>query len=346
VVANSSKSSSTGSTSGGTFSLSASLELWHEPSAWVRNETRYSYYPRSSTKPGANASTGNFEQCHPRFDTPDHVVGVAAKISADTAASTKLLADAVVWYHRNVKVLNTSTGKLSASYFEDVMREQGLDAAKFSDPLGNLTFGAAMRDALGGMHLVAGDGAAGAPIGGALSGQGLNEVAIEVTAHTAQVQGTAATEFEQPWLAGLLKTMKGASYTPLSTEDTQPASTEVTQPSTQGDKRADSNADVHGFLKQAAKSHEVTWDALWQRSYINASVNAASCMQAGNTHLCTPATTERINQAYTWQRFLDLADGRNSKSMIKFNGQAFTVGHNCTAGGMRGKICSADFRDW
>lgn len=100
-------------------------------------------------------------------------------------------------------------------------------------------------------------------------------------------------------------------------------------------------------------AHNVVWEELWSRSYIDISVgsHAATASAAGeaaslSTRVFDPSNVEAVNMAYVWQRYLDLCDGRNSWGIIKFNGQAFTTSLNGTQQGHKPGVVSADYRDW
>ena len=91
-------------------------------------------------------------------------------------------------------------------------------------------------------------------------------------------------------------------------------------------------------------AHTAAWEGLWGRSYIDVSVSAGGT--GLGLGLASPDDVEAVNDAYVWQRFLDLADGRDTWGVIKFNGQAFTTSLNGTPGGARNGVVSADYRDW
>ena len=88
-----------------------------------------------------NASTGNptgmGSFCFDRFLEPDTVVP-AGQLSRGGGPTSK---DSVVWYHRNEDPMAAHG---TPSYYENVMRTQGLDPSAFPDPLLHRTFGGAM----------------------------------------------------------------------------------------------------------------------------------------------------------------------------------------------------------
>ncbi len=84
-------------------------------------------------------------------------------------------------------------------------------------------------------------------------------------------------------------------------------------------------ADAATLPSAAARAaHEKFWAQFWRRSFINLPNPANDSAQA------------IVERQAVWARFLDAADGRNSRAPIKFNGQAFTVDE--------GK--GPDYRDW
>lgn len=97
-------------------------------------------------------------------------------------------------------------------------------------------------------------------------------------------------------------------------------------------------------LAEKDAAHNAAWEGLWGRSYIDVSVSTGG--PGPGLGFASPDDVEAVNDAYVWQRFLDLADGRNTWGVIKFNGQAFTTSLNGTQGGRRGGVVSADYRDW
>eukprot|EP00937_MAST-01D_sp_MAST-1D-sp2_P000388 g388.t1 len=76
--------------------------------------------------------------------------------------------------------------------------------------------------------------------------------------------------------------------------------------------------------KEAA--HEAWWAAFWDRSHIDLPARGAAADDE----------QRQVESRYVWARYLDACDGRDAKSAIKFNGQAFIVDE--------GK--GADFRQW
>ena len=74
--------------------------------------------------------------------------------------------------------------------------------------------------------------------------------------------------------------------------------------------------------------HVTSWEGIWNRSFIDISPTSGSST--------TQADVDAIRFHYVWQRFLDLCDGRNAATPMKFNGQAFTVDVGS----------GPDYRDW
>ena len=120
-------------------------------------------------------------------------------------------------------------------------------------------------------------------------------------------------------------------------------------------------------------AHVATWQSLWARSYVQFSLNNRSTTTGSGTEAASSSTAEAfsssassssssssssgeewllaenlkaVNDAYVYQRYLDLCDGRNTWGVIKFNGQAFTTSLNGTQGGKKKGLVSADYRDW
>ena len=131
------------------LALHAALELVHAPSNWYRNISR-PYHdlsrlpdsplgPFNASAPNTNAN-GFGAYCLERFLEPDTVVG-AAELSGCAVSDEVSLQDSVVWYHRNI---DTAPAHGVPTYYENVMRTQGLDPHAFPDPLLGRTFGAAM----------------------------------------------------------------------------------------------------------------------------------------------------------------------------------------------------------
>lgn len=253
----------------------------------------------------ANAN-GFGAYCLERFLEADTVVS-ASDLAANYEAT---VAESVVWYHRNVDPVASHGG---ASYYNNVMRSQGLDPAAFPDPLLARTFGAA----IGGAGFSRLDG----------TNTGLKSTAAAGAAPTV-LEVTLQTVEACPDEAAFLKALTAT----------------VSAEAARGDLSA----------KEAA--HNALWAELWGRSHVDISVAPdarSSRSTSGSTSGSTagadtmdPTGVEAVNKAYTWQRYLDLCDGRDSYGIIKFNGQAFTTSLNGTQQGHKKGVVSADYRDW
>ena len=84
--------------------------------------------------------------------------------------------------------------------------------------------------------------------------------------------------------------------------------------------------------KRTRTAHAATWTGLWNRSYVDISAakpppdsararTIDADVSAGAEGGELDDDVEAVNDAYVWQRYLDLADGRNTWGVIKFNGQ-------------------------
>jgi len=227
--------------------------------------------------------------CFDRFLEPDTVVP-AGQLSRGGGPTSK---DSVVWYHRNEDPMAAHG---TPSYYENVMRTQGLDPSAFPDPLLHRTFGGAMS---GGGFARKDDTTL---VAKQVSGAG--GAVLEVVLATVEACADEAT-----WLAAVAAAV----------------ATEA----------------ARGTVAQKEAEHRQTWAALWARSYLDISPNShatnhndgGGAEQAGGATkppgavaassqlLLDPLSVEAVNQAYVWQRFLDLADGRDTWGVIKFNGQ-------------------------
>jgi hypothetical protein len=302
------------------FAAKASLELYKFDANWVRNETRP--YAALSTIGSYNESTHQIgSYCEERFLEPDTVVA-----AADVDASSPLLKEKVAWYHMNQ---DTKATHGVPTYYENVMRAQGLEPAHFKDPLLHRTFGAVMG---GAGYVRNSDGGGDVSVVATVAAGA--ESNLEIVLHTVE-----ACTSEAGWLAAMAATVE-----------------------------AEANRGTVPF-KEAA--HASTWESLWQRSHVDISIRSdayANNNDSNNnnntttnnngtkddpkgtkdsTQLLTNAgNVEAVNDAYVWQRFMDLADGRNTWGVIKFNGQAFTTSLNGTQEGQKKGVVSADYRDW
>ena len=67
-----------------------------------------------------------------------------------------------------------------------------------------------------------------------------------------------------------------------------------------------------GTPTEKAAAHVAKWADLWGRSHVDISAVDPEA---------DASSVEMVNDAYVWQRYLDLADGRDTWGVIKFNGQ-------------------------
>eukprot|EP01052_Picozoa_sp_SAG31_P045466 SAG31_NODE_8309_length_1477_cov_1.000726_2_plen_317_part_01 len=279
--------------------VTAELEVYDAAANWVRNVSRP--YAHLASSDGYNTSAGNpnafGSYCLERFLEPDTVV--------DQDSLPVALQDRVVWYHRNE---DTMASHGVPSYFDNVMRSQGLDPAAFDDPLLHRTFGGAM----GGHSWTK---TSDTKLSGALVSA--KPLVLEVTLST-----VARCSSSELWLSAMATAVRAEA--------------------------------ARGTLASKQAAHNATWMDLWNRSHIEVSVPAGSRDEGAESRtglssfatLSDPQNVKAVNDAYVWQRYLDICDGRNSWGLIKFNGQAFTVSQNGTFGGRRKGICAADYRDW
>ena len=125
------------------FDVSASLELVDEAANWNRATVRdyasmssLNLFNHSPAVPNQNAG-GFGSYCLERFLEPDTVVAAADAVALGLGS----LAGRVSWYHRNV---DTQEEHKVPSYFDNVMRGQGLNPEQFEDPLLHRTFGGSL----------------------------------------------------------------------------------------------------------------------------------------------------------------------------------------------------------
>ena len=223
-------------------------------------------------------------------------------------ASSPVLKGKVAWYHMNQ---DTKATHGVPTYYENVMRTQGLNPAHFADPLLHRTFGAAMG---GAGYVRSSDGSDVAVSATVAAGVKSN---LEIVLQTVE-----ACESEAAWLAAVAAAVEAEAS--------------------------------RGTLPFKEAAHASTWESLWQRSYVDISVrsdatynhDADEDTQNTTPLLTNPGNVEAVNDAYAWQRYMDLADGRNTWGVIKFNGQAFTTSLNGTQEGHKKGVVSADYRDW
>jgi hypothetical protein len=205
------------------------------------------------------------------------------------------------------------------TYYDNVMRTQGLDPAAFTDPLLGRTFG------------------------GSMGGTGYSKLAGSETALGAKVAagGVAAV------LEVVLETVEGcAGQSSFLTALASRVAAEA----------------ARGSVAAKDAAHASVWAELWGRSHVDISAgpDAASATNTsdprdggrlageadGRADIAVPENVAAVNNAYVWQRYLDLCDGRDTWGLIKFNGQAFTTSLNGTQEGHKKGVVSADYRDW
>lgn len=156
------------------------------------------------------------------------------------------------------------------TYYQNVMKSHGLDPDAFPDPLLHRTFGAAM----GGAGFVRAPGPDGNTMLSATMAPGARSV-LEVALHTEESAGSPAA-----WIAGLGNAVHVEA--------------------------------ARGTLAAKEAAHNATWLELWSRSFIDVSLPAGSGPDGSDddhADLGNPDNVEAVNDAYVWQRYLDLADG-------------------------------------